>query len=119
VVENLAPESVAAFHIFFPDPWPKKKHHKRRLLQKPFAELLASRLVVGGYLYMVSDWENYAEEALEAVKSVDTLVNSYAGFAPHQDWRPETKFEKKGLAKNHTIREIYFVKEVIVKHKDF
>ncbi|MDR2182117.1 MAG: tRNA (guanosine(46)-N7)-methyltransferase TrmB [Treponema sp.] len=111
VVEKLlVPESIAAFHIFFPDPWPKKKHHKRRLLQKPFAETLASRLAPGGYVYVVSDCEDYAFAALEALGGVETLENPWRGFAPAQAWRPKTKFETKGIAKNHAINEIYFVR---------
>ena len=104
--------SVSAFHIFFPDPWPKKRHHKRRLVQKPFAELLASRLRPGGYLYMASDWEDYAEEAIKVFSSIPELHNPYGdSFAQGFSWRPLTKFEKKGLDKNHTIREIYVVKK--------
>jgi len=102
---------VSAFHLFFPDPWPKKRHHKRRLVQKPFAELLASRLKDGGYIYMVSDWENYAEEALALFSSVPGLFNPFGEtFAEGFSWRPLTKFEKKGLEQNHPIREIYLVK---------
>ena len=104
--------SVAAFHLFFPDPWPKKRHHKRRLVQKPFACLLVSRLVTGGYIYMVSDWEHYAEQALEVFSAIPELYNPHGGsFAEGISWRPLTKFEKKGLDKNHLIKEIYMVKK--------
>ena len=118
VIEKmLNTSSVSAFHIFFPDPWPKKRHHKRRLLQKPFAELLASRLKEGGYIYMVSDFENYAEEALAVFSEIPELVNPYGGsFAQGISWRPPTKFEKKGLDKNHPIREIYMVKNPNLAH---
>jgi len=113
VIEKmLTPDSVSAFHIFFPDPWPKKRHHKRRLLQKPFAELLASRLRPGGYLYMVSDWEDYAKEALKVFSAIPELYNPHGeSFAQGLSWRPLTKFERKGLDKNHPIREIYVVKK--------
>ena len=113
VIEKMIkPCSVSAFHIFFPDPWPKKRHHKRRLLQMPFAELLVSRLVSNGYIYMVSDWENYAEEALAVFSAIPELCNPYgSSFAHGISWRPLTKFEKKGIDKNHLIREIYFVKK--------
>jgi tRNA (guanine-N7-)-methyltransferase len=78
----------------------------------PFAELLASRLADGAYIYMVSDWENYAEEALAVFSAVPGLYNPYGGsFAQGISWRPLTKFEQKGLAKNHPIKEIYFVKK--------
>ena len=113
VIGNMiAPLSVSAFHIFFPDPWPKKRHHKRRLIQKPFAELLVSRLRIGGYLYMISDWEHYAEEALEVFSMIPELCNPHReGFAQGLSWRPQTKFEKKGIEKDHIIKEIYLVKE--------
>jgi tRNA (guanine-N7-)-methyltransferase len=109
VVEKMIPpSSVAAFHIFFPDPWPKKRHHKRRLIQLPFAELLASRLVDGGYIYMVSDWEDYVQEALGIFSQIPRLFNPHNGnFAPGQSWRPRTKFEQKGLAEKRLIKEIY------------
>ena len=112
VIEKMFdPFSVSAFHLFFPDPWPKKRHHKRRLVKKPFAELLVSRLRFGGYIYMVSDWENYAEEALALFSAIPELYNPNGGsFAEGIDWRPLTKFEKKGLDKNHLIKEIYLVK---------
>ena len=107
----IAAASVSAFHIFFPDPWPKKRHHKRRLVQKLFAELLVSRLKPGAYLYMVSDWENYADEALALFSAMPELFNPFGeNYAQGLSWRPPTKFEKKGLDKNHPIMEIYFVK---------
>jgi tRNA (guanine-N7-)-methyltransferase len=104
-------ECAAAFHIFFPDPWPKKRHQKRRLMQRPFTDLLASRLQQGGYIYMVTDWEDYGVRALEALSATPGLKNSYEGFAPKQEWRPQTKFERKGLDKNHQVREIHFRKD--------
>jgi len=114
VIENMiVPGSVDAFHLFFPDPWPKKRHHKRRLVQRPFAELLVSRLREGGYLYMVSDWENYAEEALAVLSAVPDFFNPHDGFSPPCSWRPTTQFEKKGLDKNHMIKEIYMVKKTM------
>lgn len=112
VLETMVPDSsVAAFHIFFPDPWQKKKHHKRRLVQRPRTDLLAKKLVPGGYLYMATDWEPYAEFALEQLEQTPGLKNKYQGFAPHQEWRPETRFEEKGLDKNHVIRELFFVRQ--------
>ena len=117
VIEKMiAPNSVGAFHLFFPDPWPKKRHHKRRLLQKPFARLLASRLLEGGYVYFISDWEHYAEQALDVFSQIPDLINPYNGtFAPASSWRPLTKFEEKGIEKKHTIREIYLLKSSIGK----
>ena len=109
--DMIADSSVAAFHIFFPDPWPKKRHHKRRLVKRPFTDLLAAKLTVGGYLYMATDWEEYGDWALAELSSTSGLRNAYVGFAPHQEWRPRTKFEKKGEAKDHAVRELYFIRE--------
>ena len=107
----LGENSLDAVHLFFPDPWPKKRHRKRRLVQRPFTETLAKRLKPGGYLYMVTDWEDYAVHALEELGATAGLHGAYEGFAPPQNWRPKTKFEQKGLAKDHVIRELYFVRE--------
>jgi tRNA (guanine-N7-)-methyltransferase len=109
VLEKIMPDrSIAAFHIFFPDPWPKKRHHKRRLITRPFTDLLARKLAARGYLYMVTDWTDYAEWALRELTATPGLRNICGGFAPPQPWRPRTEFERKGLAKNHEVRELYF-----------
>ena len=109
VLKYMIPDSsVDAFHIFFPDPWPKKKHHKRRLVQRPRTELIASKLKKGGYLYMVTDWVPYAEFALEELTATEGLKNRFEGFAPHQEWRPETKFERKGKNAKRAISELMF-----------
>ena len=107
----IHPGSLDGIHLFFPDPWPKKRHHKRRLIQRPFTEVLADCLKQGGYLYMVTDWEDYAICALEELTATANLHNAYEKFAPPQTWRPLTRFEQKGIAKDHVIREIYFVKK--------
>lgn len=106
----LAPQSIAGFHVFFPDPWPKKKHHKRRLIKRPFTDLLASRLAPKGYVYFVSDWEDYGNSALMELSATASLKNKYCTWADPQSWRPQTKFEKKGLDKQHSIRELFFIK---------
>ncbi len=112
VLETMIPDnSLAAFHIFFPDPWPKKKHHKRRLLSRPRTDLLASKLAPGAYLYFATDWEEYAFTALSELEATPGLVNKYEGFAPHQQWRPRTKFEQKGIDAGHNIYELFFVKD--------
>lgn len=111
VLEKMIPdESVSAFHIFFPDPWPKKKHHKRRLVQRPRTDILTKKLASGGYIYMATDWEPYAEFALEELTLTEGLKNKYDGYAPHQEWRPETKFENKGLKADRKICELFFEK---------
>ena len=103
--KQIKDDSVSAFHIFFADPWPKKRHHKRRLVQRPRTDLMTSKLVKGGYLYFVTDWLPYAEFALDELNQTAGLKNMFEGFAPHQEWRPETRFEQKGLDANRVISE--------------
>ena len=111
VLERMIPDSsVSGFHIFFPDPWPKKRHHKRRLIQPDFVHLLASKLRKDGYIYCVTDWEEYAQWMLEVLSGEALLVNPYDGFCPPVAWRPMTKFEKKGLDKDYRINELWFVR---------
>ncbi len=107
----IADSSIEGFHIFFPDPWPKKKHHKRRLIQRDFVALLSRKLKKGGYIYAVTDWQEYAEWMLEIFSNEPTLENKYEGFAEPVEWRPETKFERKGLEKDYKINELWFVKK--------
>ena len=112
VLEKMIPdESISGFHIFFPDTWQKKKHHKRRLVQRPHTDLIASKLAKGGYFYFVTDWLEYAECALPELTATPGLKNKYEGFAEKQEWRPETKFEKRGIEEERVITELYFVKE--------
>ena len=108
--KKIKDNSVSAFHIFFPDPWPKKRHHKRRLVTRPFTDLLAAKLLDGGYIYMASDWDDYGAWALRELSATPGLANKYSGFAEPQSWRPKTGFEKKGILKNHGIRELFFIK---------
>jgi tRNA (guanine-N7-)-methyltransferase len=112
VAEKMIPDgALEAVHLFFPDPWPKKRHNKRRLVQRPFTETLARKLKAGGYLYMVTDWEDYALHALSELSASQPLRNAHEGFAPPAPWRPKTKFEQKGLAAGRAIYELYFVKK--------
>ncbi|MDR1127090.1 MAG: tRNA (guanosine(46)-N7)-methyltransferase TrmB [Treponema sp.] len=110
VFDAVKAESLSGIHLFFPDPWPKKRHHKRRIIQKPFTDTLASRLRVGGYFYMVTDWVEYATAALAELATVTELENVYDRFAPPQIWRPKTKFEERARAEGREIRELFFVK---------
>jgi tRNA (guanine-N7-)-methyltransferase len=111
VIENMISDmSLDAVHVFFPDPWPKKKQRKRRLIRRPFTEILARKLKPGGFLYMVTDWEDYADYALFELNATSLLKNKYDNFAETQAWRPKTKFEMKGLSKSHKIRELYFIR---------
>jgi tRNA (guanine-N7-)-methyltransferase len=104
----IAPESLAALHIFFPDPWPKKRHWKRRLIQPPLVALAASRLAADGVLHCATDWQSYAEQMLEVMSAEPLLVNTASGFAPRPDTRPETKFERRGTALGHGVWDLRF-----------
>ena len=108
--QKISDNSVSAFHIFFPDPWPKKRHHKRRLITRPFTDLLASKLLPGAYIYMVSDWVDYGDWALRELSATPGLENKYSAFAQPVEWRPQTEFERKGIKKNHEIRELFFLR---------
>ena len=112
VLENMiGDDSVNGIHIFFPDPWQKKKHHKRRMVKRPNTDLFAKKLCEGGYVYFVTDWLEYAEFALDELKNTPLLKNKYDGFAESQSWRPKTKFERKGLEAERPISELYFEKK--------
>lgn len=109
VVATMIPEgALAAIHVFFPDPWPKKRHHKRRILQLPFARLLASRLAPGGHLHLATDWEEYAHWMLDVLDQVPELENTADGFAPRPDYRPLTKFERRGLRLGHAVHDVVY-----------
>jgi tRNA (guanine-N7-)-methyltransferase len=110
VRDRIAPDSLAGVHIWFPDPWPKKRHHKRRLIQPPFVALLASRIAPGGYLHCATDWEEYAARMLEVLSAEPRLVNTAEGFAPRPAWRPPTRFEERGLRLGHAVRDLLFVR---------
>ena len=106
----VAPDSLAAVHLFFPDPWPKKRHHKRRLIQPAFAALLASRLAPGGRLHCATDWRDYAEQMLAVLNECPALANTADGFAPRPGTRPLTKFEARGLKLGHGVWDLVFVR---------
>jgi tRNA (guanine-N7-)-methyltransferase len=112
VLREMVPEgSLAAIHVFFPDPWPKKRHHKRRLVQPEFVQLAASRLARGGRLHVATDWQEYADHVLAVLSQTPALANTAAGFAPRPPWRPETKFERRGLRLGHGVWDVLFRKE--------
>jgi tRNA (guanine-N7-)-methyltransferase len=109
---HLADNSLDAVHLFFPDPWPKKKHHKRRIVQPAFIELLARRLKPGGTLHMATDWEGYAEHML-AVTGMSAAFENRAGpgnFSGRPDYRPQTKFERRGQKLGHAVWDLIFCK---------
>jgi tRNA (guanine-N7-)-methyltransferase len=108
VQHMLAPESLEGVHVFFPDPWPKKRHHKRRLIQAPFVHLLAQRVRPGGYVHVATDWEPYAQQILEVLSGEALLLNTAPGFAPRPAHRPLTKFEQRGLSLGHPVFDLVF-----------
>ncbi len=112
VLREMIPEgSLAAIHVFFPDPWPKKRHHKRRLVQPAFVALAASRLARGGRVHVATDWQEYAEQVLAVLAETGGLRNTAQGFAPRPPWRPETKFERRGRKLGHGVWDVLFETE--------
>ncbi len=108
--DMIQPGVLSGVHIFFPDPWPKARHHKRRLIQPPLVALLASRLKTGGYIHCATDWENYAEQMLEVLSAEPMLENTADGYAPRPDYRPLTKFEQRGLRLGHGVWDVIFTR---------
>ncbi|WP_454050007.1 tRNA (guanosine(46)-N7)-methyltransferase TrmB [Cellulomonas sp. Marseille-Q8402] len=102
----LAPGSLDAVHVFFPDPWPKARHHKRRIVAPEHVALLRDRLRVGGTLHLATDWESYAERMLEVVAGDPGLTNAWAGYAPRPAHRPVTRFEQRGLEAGRPSRDV-------------
>ena len=110
VTNMIAPASLAGVHVFFPDPWHKVRHNKRRLIQPPFVALLASRIAPGGYLHCATDWQEYAEQMLAVLAAEPSLQNTAADYAPRPDYRPVTKFERRGLRLGHGVWDVLFEK---------
>jgi tRNA (guanine-N7-)-methyltransferase len=108
--EMLAPDSLAGLRVYFPDPWPKKRHHKRRLIQPEFLTLAASRLGPGALVHCATDWEPYAEQMLEVLTAHPDFENTQpdGGFAPRPDFRPLTRFEGQGLDTGHVVNDLLF-----------
>jgi tRNA (guanine-N7-)-methyltransferase len=106
----LAPASLAGIHIWFPDPWHKKRHHKRRLIQAPLVQLLASRLQPGGSLHLATDWQPYAEQMLEVLNGEPLLHNTASSgrYVPRPDSRPLTKFELRGQRLGHGVWDLLY-----------
>jgi len=107
----LAPSSIDTLFILFPDPWPKKRHHKRRIVQPAFVDLVARKLKTGGRFRLATDWQNYAEQMLEVASSCAALENEFdAGYAPRPDSRPLTRFENRGQRLGHGVWDLSFRK---------
>lgn len=112
VVRDMLPEaSLDGIHVFFPDPWHKKRHNKRRLLQPPFVAELARRLKPGGYIHCATDWEDYAIQMLEVLSAEPQLKNTADGYAPRPDYRPLTKFENRGIKLGHGVWDLVFLRQ--------
>nr|WP_225957657.1 tRNA (guanosine(46)-N7)-methyltransferase TrmB [Amycolatopsis lexingtonensis] len=110
LTEHVEPDTLHGVRLFFPDPWPKKKHHKRRIVSPSFAALVASRLAPGGTFHMATDWENYAEQMLEVCSAEPALKNRYDGWAPRPEWRPVTKFEQRADVEGRVSHDLIFEK---------
>jgi tRNA (guanine-N7-)-methyltransferase len=106
--QRIAQASLAGVHIYFPDPWPKLRHHKRRLIQQAFIAHLATRIAPGGYLHCATDWEPYAQQMLDVLSAEPLLVNQADDFAPRPEWRPLTKFEQRGMRLGHGVFDLMF-----------
>jgi tRNA (guanine-N7-)-methyltransferase len=108
----IPPVSLAGCHLYFPDPWPKKRHHKRRIVQGPLIALLASRLAPGAYFHSATDWKEYADWMLDVLRAEPLLENTAEDFAPRPAWRPQTKFETRGLRLGHGVWDLLFRKRL-------
>ncbi|HVE88732.1 MAG TPA: tRNA (guanosine(46)-N7)-methyltransferase TrmB, partial [Burkholderiaceae bacterium] len=114
VRDMIAPGSLAGTHVFFPDPWPKKRHHKRRLLKSEFVHTLASKLAAGGYLHCATDWQDYAEQTLQVFNAEPRLINLHATYASTPEnplcARPVTKFHARGDRLGHATYDLIFTR---------
>ena len=110
VLEFMIPDqSLATFQLYFPDPWHKARHHKRRIVQPAFIENMRPKLAIGGVIHMATDWENYAEHMLEVLQAATDFKNtSETDYAPRPDWRPLTKFENRGNNLGHGVWDLLF-----------
>ncbi|HEX6403451.1 MAG TPA: tRNA (guanosine(46)-N7)-methyltransferase TrmB [Pseudonocardiaceae bacterium] len=108
--DHIAVGSLDGVRIYFPDPWPKRRHHKRRLVNPEFVTLVASRLAPGGLLHLATDWEPYAQEMLAACTTEPTLRNTAAEFATRPLWRPVTKFEQRARDDGRVVRDLLFTR---------
>lgn len=109
VLRDMIPDATLdGVHIFFPDPWHKARHHKRRLIQSPFIEKLVQKLKPGGYIHAATDWQEYAEQILDVLKKEPQLENTAADYAPRPEYRPLTKFEQRGIRLGHGVWDIVF-----------
>lgn len=107
---HIAAESLRGVRIYFPDPWPKRRHHKRRLVSSEFVELVSSRLAPGGTLHLATDWDHYAAQMLTVCTAEPMLRNTAATFAPRPPWRPVSKFEQRARDEGRIVRDLLFTR---------
>ncbi|MCD6047811.1 MAG: tRNA (guanine-N7)-methyltransferase [Gammaproteobacteria bacterium] len=112
-LEKIPSQSLQGVQIFFPDPWHKKRHHKRRLIQLPFVNTLAEKIRAGGYLHCATDWENYAQQMLEVIEASQKFDNTSKDktFVPRPESRPVTKFERRGLKLGHGVWDLVYIRK--------
>ena len=111
ITHQIPDNSLAGVQIFFPDPWPKTRHHKRRIIQSEFMTLIATKLKPNGFVHLATDWAHYAEHMMEVMQGHQDYENTVAGFIERPDFRPVTKFETRGLKLGHEIFDLMFVKK--------
>ncbi len=114
VLNNMvANDSIDGFHIFFPDPWHKKKHHKRRIIRSQFVDILVAKLKIGGYIHLATDWEDYALWMLDVLNQNPLIYNASVdgNYVPRPCYRPLTKFEQRGLKLGYAVRDIIYIKK--------
>lgn len=110
--DMIGDNSLDGVHIFFPDPWHKARHNKRRLIQAPFIAQLVRKLKPGGYIHVATDWQDYAEQVLAVLSAEPLLQNTAADYAPRPDYRPLTKFEQRGLNLGHGVWDLIYVRKI-------
>lgn len=112
LAHNIADSSLDGVQLFFPDPWHKKKHNKRRIVQPEFAQAIRGKLKIGGYFHMATDWEPYAQQMLEVMSAAEGFTNQAGAgnYAPKPDYRPNTKFEKRGERLGHGVWDLVFIR---------
>lgn len=108
--EHIADDSLAGVRVFFPDPWPKKRHHKRRLIQPEFVAMLASKIEPDGLLHLATDWQDYADQMLRVCDAEPALRNQHGSWAPRPSWRPTTKFESRAIEEGRECRDLMFTR---------
>ncbi|GAB2583376.1 tRNA (guanosine(46)-N7)-methyltransferase TrmB [Nitrincola alkalisediminis] len=110
LAQCIPDQSLSALQLFFPDPWPKKRHHKRRIVQSEFVQSLRSKLVLGGHFHMATDWQPYAEHMMEVMSQAEGYENAAGegGYSPQPDWRPVTKFQRRGERLGHGVWDLIF-----------